>query len=73
MALRQAKPAVRIEPLDRLHHADIALADELTDLQARPAGTEKARHRGRRRQQRARVTVHGPHEVRAAKADNTPD
>ena len=32
--------------------------------QRRLAATEKARHRGRRRQQRARVTVHGSHDMR---------
>ena len=30
----QAEAAVRVEPLDRLHHADIALADQFADRQA---------------------------------------
>jgi hypothetical protein len=31
---REAEPALRIEALDRLHHADIALGDELGNRQA---------------------------------------
>ena len=31
---RQTESAVRIEPLDRLHHPDIAFADQLADRQA---------------------------------------
>ena len=30
----QAEPTVRIEAFDRLHHPDIAFADQLTDRQA---------------------------------------
>ena len=30
----KAEPAIRVEPLDGLHHADVAFADQLADRQA---------------------------------------